>query len=139
MTPEEVIAEARSWIGTDYHAHARLKGVGVDCANLLCAVYETCGLVQPIDPGFYDTGWHLHRNQEVFIDWLIKAGAKEIPAPHPGCVGLWRFGRTYSHGGIFTTDEMVVHSYLGVGVRESRISEEPLGSRPVKFWTLWDN
>jgi cell wall-associated NlpC family hydrolase len=133
-----VVEEARQWIGTPYHHHGRLKGIGVDCANLLCAVYEAAGLVEPIDPGFYDVAWHLHRNAEVFVEWLERAGAREIERPHAGAVGLWRFGRTYSHGGIFTTaDGLVVHSYLGVGVRESRMNEEPLGSRPVRFWSLW--
>ena len=29
-TRAAIVAEAMSWIGTPYHSHARIKGVGVD-------------------------------------------------------------------------------------------------------------
>lgn len=135
---DAVVAEARTWRGTNYHPHGRLKGIGVDCANLLCCVYENAGVIQPLDPGFYDIGWHLHRNHEVFLDWLDHVGARETSHPRPGDLGVWRFGRTYSHGGIISSDDgLVVHSYLGRGVIETRMNEEPLASRPARFFTLW--
>ncbi len=37
-TREEIVAEARSWIGTRFHHQARIKGVGVDCINLIIGV-----------------------------------------------------------------------------------------------------
>jgi cell wall-associated NlpC family hydrolase len=133
-----VLAEARSWIGTPYHPHGRLAGVGVDCANLLCCVYERAGVLGEVQPGFYDVGWHLHRNAEVFLEWMQKVGAREVEEPRPGDCGVWRFGRTYSHGGILSSDDgLVVHAYLGRGVIESRRTEEPLASRPVRWFTLW--
>lgn len=33
--PFEVIAEARTWIGTRFHHQAAMKGVGVDCVGLI--------------------------------------------------------------------------------------------------------
>ena len=135
-----VCAEAREWLGTKYHPHGRIKGVGVDCANLLCCVYEIAGIAPPIDPGFYPTGWHLHRNEEVFIERMREAGARPVTSrtPRPGDLGLWRFGRTYSHAGIVVSDDgLIVHAYLDAGVICTRMTEEPLGSRPAIFWTLW--
>lgn len=135
-----VVAEAMSWLGTRYHPHGRLKGAGVDCANLLCRVYEIAGVVPPIDPGFYPTGWHLHRNDEMFLDWIRKAGGRPVVCgrPKPGDLGVWRFGRTYSHGGILVNENgLVVHAYLGAGVICTRDTEEPLHSRPVLWWSLW--
>lgn len=134
---DAVIEEARSWLGTAYHPHARLKGIGVDCANLLCCVYENAGVIPPVDPGFYETGWHLHRNAEVFLEWLARLGAEETDAPQPGDVGVWQFGRTFSHGGILSSaDGLVIHSYLDRGVIETSRHEEPLASRRARFYTL---
>lgn len=138
MTREAVLTEARAWLGTPYHPHGRLKGVGVDCANLLCCVYEAARVVPAIDPGFYNTGWHLHRNEEMFLDWIDRAGGRQVETPQPGDLAVWRFGRTYSHGGIISSDDgLVIHSYLGRGVIETRMNEEPLASRPARFFTLW--
>lgn len=135
-----VIAEARSWLRTPYHPHGRLKGVGVDCGNLLCCVYENAGLVAPIDPGYYPTGWHLHRSEELFLDWIRRSGGRPVVngGVRPGDLAVWKFGRTYSHGGVIVSEEgLVVHSFLNAGVIETSRHEEPLASRPVLFFTLW--
>lgn len=135
-----VVAEAWSWLeaATPYHAHGRIKGVGVDCGNLLCCVYEAAGIIAPLDPGFYDTGWHLHRNEEMFLAFVRQAGGRQVDRPRAGDFGVWRFGRTYSHGGILVTDELVVHAYLDAGVIATRLGEEPLASRPARFFTVWE-
>lgn len=137
---EAVVREACSWLATPYHPHGRLKGVGVDCGNLLIAVYAAVGAIAPLDPGFYDTGWHLHRSEEMFLGWVAQAGAREIERPQPGDLGVWRFGRTFSHGGLVVDDAgLVIHAYLDRGVIATRMNEEPLGSRPARFFTLWES
>ena len=49
MTEQEqrdlVVKEAYSWIGTPYHHQAMIKGVGVDCALILLAVFREAGLI----------------------------------------------------------------------------------------------
>lgn len=137
-----VVAEALTWINTPYHHHARVKGVGVDCAQLLCAVYEACGLVPHIDPGNYAHDWHLHRGEEVFIKWLEKVGAREVRAPLRSALGdvaLFKYGRAYSHGSIVVDLHSgfgVVHAYVGRGVIQTRLDEEPLQGRQVSYWSL---
>jgi cell wall-associated NlpC family hydrolase len=134
-----------TWLGTPHHHHARVKGVGVDCAQLLCAVYEACGCVPHIDPGNYADDWHLHRGEEVFIEWLEKAGAREVQVPAPGDVAVFGYGRAYSHGAVVVDGPAarnVVHSYLGRGVVLSRLDEEPLQGRTSRFWsmkTVWNS
>lgn len=132
----QVVAEARRWIGTPYHHHGRVLGVGVDCAQILCAVYEACGLVDHIDPGNYARDWHLHRSEELYLGWLMKAGATEVASPQPGDVAVFRFGRTWSHGGILIDADQVVHAYIGRGVIVNRLNEEPLQGRHVRFFSL---
>jgi NlpC/P60 family putative phage cell wall peptidase len=137
-----VAAEALTWLGTAYHHHARLKGVGVDCAQLLCAVYAACGLVEPVDTGFYPVDWHLHRSEERFMGWLARYARRCPTFPDgerlvPGDVYLFRYGRAFSHGSIAVNDAQVVHAYIGRGVMLNRLNEEPLDGRPVQRWSLF--
>lgn len=46
-TRTQVVAAARSWLGTPFHHQARLNGVGVDCVGLVIGVARTLGLVAP--------------------------------------------------------------------------------------------
>lgn len=120
---------AREWLGTPYHSGARIKGIGVDCGQLLIAVYETEGSLAPgeCSPGIYSNEWHLHRSEEKYLSWIIKycdrvseSEAKE------GDIALFRFGRCVSHGGIVTEWPHVIHAYVGQGVIESDIHEAML-------------
>lgn len=42
-TRAQVVAEARSWIGTPFVHQASLKGIGCDCIGLVCGVAIECG------------------------------------------------------------------------------------------------
>lgn len=46
-TRAEVVACARTWLGTPFHHAERQKGLGVDCAGLLIGVARELGLVAP--------------------------------------------------------------------------------------------
>ena len=133
---ERVVHEAMSWIGTPYHHHGRVHGEGVDCAQLLIASYADAGVLPPIDPGFYAYDWHLHRSEEVFAQWLEKQGGRRVQTPALGDVLLFKYGRCFSHGGIWIGDR-VVHSYIRLGVCAHRLTEAPLNGREVQAWTMW--
>jgi cell wall-associated NlpC family hydrolase len=111
MTIENVIQEAKTWIGTPYRKNARIKGVGVDCSMLLAEVYERAGAIEHIDP-IYAADWHLHHNEEKYIDWLLSLGYEIDSKPQPGDVVVWRFGRTFSHGAIVVEWPIVIHAYM---------------------------
>ena len=38
VTGQDVVAEARRWLGTPWRHQARLRGVGVDCGGLVVCV-----------------------------------------------------------------------------------------------------
>lgn len=142
MTPESeqraaVVKEAMTWIGTPYHHHGRIKGAGVDCAMLLCEVFEACGLVQHVDAGFYAVDWHLHHSEEMFSDWLAKYAKPGTGLPKIGDVMLFKFGRTFSHGSIYVGADTLIHSYIGRGVILSRTDEDPLAGRDAQHWSFW--
>lgn len=143
-TREQVVAEARTWLGTGYHHHARIKGVGVDCVQLLCGVFEACGLVEHIDTGFYPVDWHLHRGEEMFSNSMLPFG-RQLPDGQPalpGDVFVFRYGRTFSHGAIYAGEDtdgrgLLIHSYIGRGVILSGFHEEPLCGRPFQHWSIF--
>lgn len=134
-----VVAEAKTWLGTPYHHHARVKGAGVDCANLPAAVYESCGLIPNLAPS-YSEQWHKHRDEEIYLSW-VTPHAREIDrsSVQPGDFAIWKFGRTFSHGAIIIDPPIVIHSYIGLGVVMADMDEEEelLPRRPVRFFTLW--
>jgi len=47
-TRAQVVAEARSWLGTPWVHQHQTKGVAVDCAQHLIAVAQACGFVSPV-------------------------------------------------------------------------------------------
>lgn len=47
-TRDQVIAEARTWIGTPWGHQGRLKGVGTDCGGVILGVGKALGVV-PLD------------------------------------------------------------------------------------------
>jgi cell wall-associated NlpC family hydrolase len=138
VTPRqwEIVAQARTWLGTPYHHHGRVKGVGVDCAQILIAVFAAAGVIDEFDPGAYPRDWHLSHCEEIYARWLDKFGER-VQTPAPGDVALYKFGRAHSHGGI-VTPEGVIHSYIGRGVTLTRADEEPLVGRPVLYWKVRD-
>ncbi len=105
----ELIAEARTWLGTPYHHKGRVKGVGVDCGGLLYEVYATQFQLRPY-PVIYAQDWSLHRSNELYLDF-IKEYIQETNTPQAADLVVFQFGRTYSHGGILTGTGRLIHAY----------------------------
>lgn len=134
----EVAREAKTWLGTPYHHHAKVKGAGVDCAMLLVDVYHACGLIPEIDPRPYPHDWHLHRDAERYLGW-VEQYAHEVERPQVGDVAVWRFGRAYSHGAICLEGTQIVHSYIGIGCVLGDREQEPFIGRAVRYYSLFDD
>jgi NlpC/P60 family putative phage cell wall peptidase len=149
-----VVAEARTWLGTPYHHEARLKGIGVDCAQLLAGIFSapSVALIAPPQIPHYPPDWHLHRDAERYLG-IILAHAREFdpPAagPLPGDVVLWKFGRCFSHGAIVLAWPTVIHAYVGKGCVLDDVGTAPWLSfigengedngkpRPRRFFSYW--
>lgn len=135
-----VVAEAKEWLGTKYHHNASLKGVGTDCAGLPFQVYRAAGLL-PADMVLpaYSPQWHLHRSEEQYADRVLEY-AREIEQVDlgDGDLILWKWGRTFSHGGIVVGPDLVIHAYIDTGVQLDNIKIHPeLSWRPMRFFSLW--
>lgn len=135
-----VVAEALTWLRTPYHHRAKVKGVGVDCAQFPLAVYEAAGLIPPTDVGAYAAAWHLHREQEMYLGWVRRFG-REIgrEATQRGDFAVWKFGRCFSHGAIILDPPTIIHAtLLGRCVHISDMDrDDDLAAHEVKFFTRW--
>lgn len=140
-----IVAEARSWIGTPYHHHAAIKGVGTDCAMILNAVYSSVGLIPPVSIPEYSPQWFMHQSAELYMDQVL-ARAKETDAPLPGDVALWKVGRCFAHGAIVVDPgwPAIIHAYKPAGIvleangTDAALAQHKSGkAREVRFFTLW--
>jgi len=133
---DAVLAAAEGWLATPYHHQGRVRGAGVDCATLLIEVYRAAEIVPHIDPRPYPPDWHLHRSAERYLGWVLRY-AREVAAPGPADVALFRFGRCFSHGAIVEDWPRLIHAYIGQGCVRADATKAPLVGRPVRFFSPW--
>jgi cell wall-associated NlpC family hydrolase len=133
-----VCTQAQAWLGTPWRHAARVPGAGVDCAQLLIAVYSAAGLIDEFDPGAYASDHMLHSSQPVFEHWC-RTLARPVDVPQLGDVVLWHLGRVFSHGGIVMEwPGRVVHAYRPYGmVCETPANVARLDGRAVQFFSFW--
>lgn len=149
---EKLIASARSWVGTPYHHRARVKGGGVDCAQVIIAAFVGAGLVEDFQTGFYTSDWHLHRGEErylAFVEAYLRriddveqcidarlANDRAYAAPSASVI-VFRVGRTFSHAGIVTQWPFFIHAYQPSGiVEEVSLLNTPMSRRVSRTYVL---
>lgn len=113
---EAIVAEARSWLNTPYHDHGNLKGIGADCALFPLAVYRSVLPLHEIEIPGYLQQWHLHRDEERFLNCIRDLGGTEVEQPEPGDFLLVRMGRVFSHGAIVIGWPSIIHAVNPRGV-----------------------
>lgn len=114
----KVIKEALEWYQTPYHHQAKLKHVGVDCAQLIAAVAENTGLVkEKINIQSYSVEWHLHNREEKMLEIIRSFGCEErnIDDREPGDILTFKFGRVNSHMGILVEETRFIHARIDIG------------------------
>ena len=118
-TRAQVVAEARSWIGTPFQHQARVKGVGVDCAGVVICVARTLGLVSP---HFDVQGYARQPDGHSLLchcDQTMRAVPRE--AMQPGDVVVVSFDRDPGHVGIvgdYTHGGLSIIHALGISARK---------------------
>lgn len=125
-----------SWLKTPWHHHARVRGAGVDCAQLLIAVYSDAGLIPDFDPGDYPPDWMQHRSEERFLSFVL-ARADQVVIPEPGDVAIYTVGRCFSHGAIVIAWPQIIHA----SNRDRMVcladgTQGWLAGRDVQFWRV---
>jgi NlpC/P60 family putative phage cell wall peptidase len=134
MSPSraQIVAEARSWLGTPYQHQASLKGVGCDCIGLVRGVWRAVvgAEPQPLPP--YRPDWAELGGDEALLTaarrWLLEAPTGEA---QPGDVLLFRMhpGSPIKHAAILSeltprpegSKMRMVHAYWGRTVLENDV------------------
>lgn len=134
-----LVAEARRWLKTPWHHGAAVLGVGVDCAQLVRAVYVGAGVRPAFPVDDYPMDFMLHADAERLCETIERQGGRVTDAPLPGDVVVWQFGRSFSHAGIVVSwPDAVIHAFRPWGsVVESPGNADKLSGREVRFYTLW--
>jgi NlpC/P60 family putative phage cell wall peptidase len=125
----EIVALARTWIGTPYRHQASCRGAGTDCLGLLRGIWRERLGPEPEAVPSYTPDWSEPSRSE---DLLGAAGRHLVPVPVPEAapgdvlVIRMRDGGVAKHVGILARSPLghptVVHAYSGHGVVESPLT-----------------
>ena len=112
VTGQDVVAEARRWLGTPWRHQARLRGVGVDCGGLVVCVAQALGLpVQDHAPGY------ARLPDGVSLRACVESQCTRIPELEPGAVLLMRWADAPQHLAIVSTLPErfgIIHAWAGI-------------------------
>lgn len=137
-----MVDAARTWLATPYHHGARIKGAGVDCAQILYDVYvDATGLIESFDLPDYRPQYGLHRSEEVYLSWILRY-ARTVPEARPGDLVTYQFGRAMSHVAIVIDWPQIIHAALQVGcVLDDAIGNAALAEhqRMIYRLTRWED
>lgn len=114
-----IIASARSWIGTPYHHQQSVKGAGTDCLGLVRGVFrELYGWEPAVPPYSRDWGEAIQGEplQEAGLLYLEPVVLRDAK---PGDVLVFRMLRSMpaKHCGILTGGG-IIHAWQGYAVAE---------------------
>lgn len=121
VSREQVIAAARSWIGTPYRHQASCKHIGCDCLGLLRGVWREVAGAEPELPQPYSSDWAEASGEETLASaarkYLDEIAMADIS---PGDVLLfrWRAHLPAKHCAILVSHERMIHAHDGAAVAE---------------------
>lgn len=121
LTPDDVIAEARRWIGTRW-VHQGRTTAGIDCAGLLVCVLRNLG--QEVEDM---QGYRRSPDGESFRANIYNQTDYQSQ-PSPGAIGLFREAIFPTHTGFFAEQNGIltlIHAYSLAG----KVVEEPFQFR----------
>ncbi len=125
---QDVVAEARRWVGTPYLHQASVFGAGTDCLGLLRGVWRAVLTTEPQTVPPYTLDWSEPAGREEMLAaarrWLVE---KPLAHAAPGDVIVFRMrdGFVAKHVGIVTdigNYPTFIHAYTGHGVVECALS-----------------
>ncbi|MBO9410400.1 MULTISPECIES: NlpC/P60 family protein [unclassified Ruegeria] len=126
---DQIVAEARTWLGTPYVHQASCKGAGSDCLGLLRGVWRAVLGPEPESVPSYSMDWSEPQGDERMWQAARRhLTSKAVEDMQPGDVLLFRMrdGRVAKHVGIVSEGgeaPRFIHAYSGHGVVENTLSD----------------
>ena len=118
---QDVVAAARSWIGTPYHHQASLIGVGADCLGLVRGIYRTITGSEAPDIPSYSRDWDEATGHESMLD-AARAHLVErdrgLALPGDVLIFRVRYPGIAKHAAILATPATMIHAMEGATVTE---------------------
>lgn len=106
IQPEDIIAQARTWLGTPYHHQARLKGVGCDCLGLVVGVADELALTHKDGSllSSFDQTNYSHQPDGTYLLQMMASVLDEVPKEdaRPGDVAVFDIEGNPQHVAILT-------------------------------------
>ncbi len=136
---EQIVAEARRWIGTPYVHQNSIRGAGADCLGLIRGVWRAVVGDEPYAPPSYTMDWSEASGREALM-----AAADDLLLPRNGLALLkgdvllfrMRESAVAKHLGVVSQtgpETRFIHAYSSYGVVESSLSD-PWKRRIAKIY-----
>ncbi len=125
MSPDDIVAAARGWLGTPYHHQAAVKGVGCDCLGLVRGVYEELVGRPAETPPPYSRDWAEASATETMLDGARRHLAAIDPREaRAGDIVIFRIrsGAMAKHAAILSGDDRMIHAVEGAPVCEVHLN-----------------
>lgn len=125
----DVVASARSWIGTPYVHQASVKGAGCDCLGLIRGVWrDVIGREPEVVPAYSQDWSETGQDEALWAASLRHLISKEIAEAARGDVLLFRMreGAVAKHLGIQSTigaEPKFIHAFARHAVIENPLSQ----------------
>ena len=128
ISRDDIVAEARRWLGTPYRHQASMRGAGTDCLGLIRGVWRSLYGQEPEAVPAYTADWSETTGEEVVLAaasrWLR---SKPLSSNDIGDVIVFRMRSTgvAKHLGVTASRHGMtsfVHAYTDHGVIETLLS-----------------
>ncbi|HFC05524.1 MAG TPA: peptidase P60 [Rhizobiales bacterium] len=122
---DQIISEARSWIGTPYQHQASLKGIGCDCLGLVRGIWRQVYGTEPETIPAYSPDWAESGKQENLINAARRHMTEtDSQSFKPGDLLIFRWRRHIpaKHLAIVVAPDTMIHAQQGAVVCEVAIS-----------------
>ena len=119
---EQIINEARSWLGTPYLHQASVKQAGCDCLGLVRGIWRTFYGPEPREVEPYTPDWAERSGRETLVE-AARESLTEIAlsSARSGDVLIFRMApdAPAKHCAILSAPDRIIHAYWGRAVTES--------------------
>jgi NlpC/P60 family putative phage cell wall peptidase len=106
LTRQQVIDQARTWLGTPYRHQGRLKGVAVDCVGLLVGVATELGV-----PATDMTGYTRRPDGQLVPNLYAQTEPVQPGQQQPGDIVVFHWRNDPVHLAILTGPNSIIHAF----------------------------